>query len=622
MSPARRLDPQGGPDPGEARPGEPPALRGPAPAVAALVALLDEGADTSRAAARVLDPLAAEAGRRWAAGSWSPWREGVASQVVEAVAGAVATRPGAPPADEGVPVVVAGGEWHLLPARLAALALRLAGCDGVLLGPLPLHQVEQAITGDRACRALVVSCAVAGRLPGVGRRVAAAHRAGLPVLAVGPGFGPDGAWARRLGADAWAPGTALGGLADLPPGPPFVAPVAPDPEADELRRLRAQIVDAALGQLLVTRYRDLAARFGSEPLDQRRVLEGLARCLEASLVVDDAAVLLDHVRRLVATAGARGRSPELVPAAVGCLATAVHTPRAARLMAQASVRAAECLADAQRAGEVATRAHAAAEPALHAPVRADDALRHSTLTRLRIMDSPAEADFSDVVGLAATVCSTPVAGLAFVEADRVWLKARLGPTPAEEHRSTSPAAWAVSQRDLLVVPDLAADRRFSAHPAVRGEPGLRFWAGVPVVTGDDVALGALFVADTATRTLSGPQHDALLALARQAAALLELRARHFDVDLAGAPFVHPDGDHGGERARLVRQLLGDTVGSDRLLRTREVALLFDVSERTVNYWASQGRLPSRQTAGGHRRYAARDVLELFQTSSQQLAQDG
>ena len=49
----------------------------------------------------------------------------------------------------------------------------------------------------------------------------------------------------------------------------------------------------------------------------------------------------------------------------------------------------------------------------------------------------------------------------------------------------------------------------------------------------------------------------------------------------------------------------------RLLRTREVALLFQVSERAVTDWARRGRIPSVRTPGGHRRYPADDVWALL-----------
>lgn len=53
----------------------------------------------------------------------------------------------------------------------------------------------------------------------------------------------------------------------------------------------------------------------------------------------------------------------------------------------------------------------------------------------------------------------------------------------------------------------------------------------------------------------------------------------------------------------------------RLLRTREVALLFQVSERAVTDWATKGRIPSIRTPGGHRRYPAAEVFALLEESS-------
>lgn len=74
-----------------------------------------------------------------------------------------------------------------------------------------------------------------------------------------------------------------------------------------------------------------------------------------------------------------------------------------------------------------------------------------------------------------------------------------------------------------------------------------------------------------------------------------------------------------ERVRSREALLEDLVGngsvpgslSGRLLRTREVALLFQVSERAVTDWARRGRIPSVRTPGGHRRYPADEVWALL-----------
>lgn len=74
-----------------------------------------------------------------------------------------------------------------------------------------------------------------------------------------------------------------------------------------------------------------------------------------------------------------------------------------------------------------------------------------------------------------------------------------------------------------------------------------------------------------------------------------------------------------ERAALVAELFTDEgVAGGRLLRTREVALLFQVSERAVTDWARKGRIPSVRTPGGHRRYPAVAVRELLQAAEDPL----
>ena len=46
---------------------------------------------------------------------------------------------------------------------------------------------------------------------------------------------------------------------------------------------------------------------------------------------------------------------------------------------------------------------------------------------------------------------------------------------------------------------------------------------------------------------------------------------------------------------------------DALLRPDQVAKMFNVSVRTVTYWAWTGRLPAVKTPGGHYRFRPVDV---------------
>jgi excisionase family DNA binding protein len=71
------------------------------------------------------------------------------------------------------------------------------------------------------------------------------------------------------------------------------------------------------------------------------------------------------------------------------------------------------------------------------------------------------------------------------------------------------------------------------------------------------------------------------------------------------------------RDNLLADLFGGRVPlgvGERLLRTSDVATLFQVSERTVSEWARRGRVPSVRTPGGHRRYPAEQIRQLFTES--------
>jgi len=71
-----------------------------------------------------------------------------------------------------------------------------------------------------------------------------------------------------------------------------------------------------------------------------------------------------------------------------------------------------------------------------------------------------------------------------------------------------------------------------------------------------------------------------------------------------------------QRQRLLAELFGEQGApagfGSRLLHTSEVALLYQVSPRTVMDWARSGRIPSVRTPGGHYRYRLSDIRELLE----------
>ncbi|SFG43514.1 PAS domain S-box protein [Methylobacterium gossipiicola] len=149
--------------------------------------------------------------------------------------------------------------------------------------------------------------------------------------------------------------------------------------------------------------------------------------------------------------------------------------------------------------------------------------RRAALALYDILDTPAEAVFDDLVRAASLVLNAPVSIVVLVEEQRQYFKAAVGFEGPEPPLAHSFCAHAVRQHDLLVIPDATRDPRTVNSPLVTGPPFLRFYAGMPLVTPEGVAIGTLCVLDTAPRALTDDQTFILTTLARQVMAQLDLR---------------------------------------------------------------------------------------------------
>ncbi|MBD2460389.1 response regulator [Oscillatoria sp. FACHB-1407] len=179
-----------------------------------------------------------------------------------------------------------------------------------------------------------------------------------------------------------------------------------------------------------------------------------------------------------------------------------------------------------------------------APLPKNELARLEALHQCRILDTASEPAFDDIARLAAYVCQTPIAVISLVDAERQWFKAKVGLTIAETDRSLSFCSYTILQSDVLVVPDTLADPRFAHNPLVLSDPYIRFYAGVPLVTVDGLALGSLCVIDQVPRTLTPAQIQALKTLGHQVIKQFELRRYSAELErdaiVRRQPLTKPD----------------------------------------------------------------------------------
>lgn len=161
-----------------------------------------------------------------------------------------------------------------------------------------------------------------------------------------------------------------------------------------------------------------------------------------------------------------------------------------------------------------------------------EAARLEALRQYRILDTPSEQSYDDITAIAAFICDVPIALISLVDADRQWFKSKIGLEVSETSRDVSFCAHAILDQRIMIINDAIHDARFVDNPLVTCVPGIRFYAGVPLVTPDGHSIGTLCVIDHQPRDLSAKQIEMLNALARQI--VMQLEQKRIAAQLADA----------------------------------------------------------------------------------------
>jgi signal transduction histidine kinase len=163
----------------------------------------------------------------------------------------------------------------------------------------------------------------------------------------------------------------------------------------------------------------------------------------------------------------------------------------------------------------------------------NEELRLRKLNEYSLLDTIPEDEYDQITKMASSICGTSISLISLIDKDRQWFKSNIGLGLPETPREFAFCAHAInSPQETFIVSDSRLDERFSQNPYVLNDPNIVFYAGVPLVTEDELALGTLCVIDNKPKTLTDENKEALEILAKQVVKLFELRKKTKDLERA------------------------------------------------------------------------------------------
>ena len=167
---------------------------------------------------------------------------------------------------------------------------------------------------------------------------------------------------------------------------------------------------------------------------------------------------------------------------------------------------------------------------MRVPVPTHENERSPALQSYCILDTDPEPCFDRITRLAAQIFSTPFAAISVADGERLWFKSAFGVDVREIPRDQAFSTHA-SGNEPLVVFDPLGDPRFRDIPCVATQPGVRFYAGMPLITPGGNRIGTLSVLDSKVRLfVNDEQISALKDLAEIVVSELEQRRLRLEAE--------------------------------------------------------------------------------------------
>ena len=164
----------------------------------------------------------------------------------------------------------------------------------------------------------------------------------------------------------------------------------------------------------------------------------------------------------------------------------------------------------------------------------------------QLLGAAPEASFEDMMRLAIQISQAPIAFISFIDGSGQWLKGQIGiqgeiqpyldfcnlvMTKELENRNQEGILLSPQPTQINVIRGASTDQIFVNHPLVKTQPQIKFYVGIPIITGEGVVIGILSLMDYIPRQLTQEVIESLKSLCRQMATTVDLRRQL--VDLGG-----------------------------------------------------------------------------------------
>ena len=133
-----------------------------------------------------------------------------------------------------------------------------------------------------------------------------------------------------------------------------------------------------------------------------------------------------------------------------------------------------------------------------APVPGNEIRRLEAVRKTGVMDVANEELFMIYTELAKEISNMPVSYTGLIDEERQYMLCNVGLSkdrPNSAPRERTFCQFALNSTDPIIIEDCSKDERLKNHPAVTGDPFVRFYGGFPLVTQAGLILGTLCVVD-------------------------------------------------------------------------------------------------------------------------------